>query len=66
MKSILIAAVIGVTASIHFSACSGIHVGQQFNAGRNALQTGRPDEAAGFLMAAAEADPQFGFRTASV
>jgi tetratricopeptide (TPR) repeat protein len=58
MRSLAIVRAIGV-AWISLSACSGIHVGQQLYAGRNALQTGRPDDAVGFLMAAAATDPNY-------
>lgn len=39
--------------------CAGIHVGQQVQAGRNALQTGRPHDAAAYLMQAADSDPDY-------
>jgi tetratricopeptide (TPR) repeat protein len=39
------------------SGCSG--VGGDVQAGRNALQTGRPNDAVGYLSRAAEADPNY-------
>lgn len=47
-----------LSALIYYvSGCSG--VGTDFLAGRNALQTGRPNEAVGFLTRAAELDPNY-------
>lgn len=42
-----------------FSACSGLQVGSQLHAGRNALQTGRPQEAVAYLAPAAEIAPGY-------
>ena len=39
--------------------CAGIQVGGQVQAGRKALQTGRPHEAAAYLKQAAENDPTY-------
>ena len=39
--------------------CAGIQVGGQVQAGRHALQTGHPNEAAAYLMQAAETDPSY-------
>jgi tetratricopeptide (TPR) repeat protein len=39
--------------------CAGIQVGQQVQAGRFALQTGHPDKAAGYLMQAADKNPDY-------
>lgn len=39
--------------------CGGFEVGRQVQAGRNALQTGRPQDAAAYLMQAAETDPSY-------
>jgi tetratricopeptide (TPR) repeat protein len=57
MKSTKMIAAICLSAAIDLSACANIQVGQQVQAGRNALQTGRPNDAVVFLMAAAETDP---------
>ena len=46
-----------LSALIYVSGCAG--VGQDVQAGRNALQTGRAKEAVGFLMRAAEVDPSY-------
>ena len=46
-----------LAALIYVSGCAG--VGQDVQAGRNALQTGRAKEAVGFLMRAAEVDPSY-------
>ena len=45
--------------AIFFSACSGLQVAGQLHAGRNALQTGRPQEAIAYLAPAAEAGPSY-------
>ena len=44
-------------AFIFVSGCSG--VGTDFAAGRNALQTGRPNDAVGYLKRAADLDPNY-------
>jgi tetratricopeptide (TPR) repeat protein len=46
-----------LSALIYASGCSG--VGTDFLAGRNALQTGRPNEAIGYLARTAEVDPNY-------
>jgi len=46
-----------LSALIYASGCSG--VGTDFLAGRSALQTGRPNEATGYLARAAELDPNY-------
>jgi tetratricopeptide (TPR) repeat protein len=45
------------SASLFISGCSG--VGSDVQAGRNALQTGRANDAIGYLTRAAEADPNY-------
>jgi tetratricopeptide (TPR) repeat protein len=42
---------------LFISACSG--VGGDVQAGRNALQTGRPNDAVGYLVRAADAEPNY-------
>ena len=44
-------------ASLYISSCSA--VGGNVQAGRNALQTGHPAEAIGYLVPAADADPYY-------
>jgi len=39
--------------------CAGLQVGQDVQAGRNALQTGRPGDAVNFLARAAAQDPDY-------
>ncbi len=57
MKSINILASTCLLALIYVSGCSG--VGTDVLAGRNALQTGRPNDAVGYLRRAAEIDPTY-------
>jgi len=59
MKSTRMMAATCLSAVVYFSGCASIQVGQQVQAGRNALQTGRPNDAVAFLMAAAETDPGY-------
>ncbi|HEX9787093.1 MAG TPA: tetratricopeptide repeat protein [Candidatus Binatia bacterium] len=56
-KRLLIATCLWAAASA--LGCAGIHVGQQVQAGRNALQTGRPADAALYLTQAAESNPEY-------
>lgn len=44
---------------IFVSGCTALQVGQDVQAGRNALQTGRPEVALGYLRRAAELDPNY-------
>jgi len=46
-----------ISLSLFISACSG--VGGDVQAGRNALQTGRPNDAVGYLVRAADTDPNY-------
>ena len=39
--------------------CAGLRVGQEVQAGRTALQTGRPNDAVAHLTRAAELDPTY-------
>jgi tetratricopeptide (TPR) repeat protein len=48
---------IGFSVLLLISGCSG--VGGDVQAGRNALQTGRPNDAIGYLARAADADPNY-------
>jgi tetratricopeptide (TPR) repeat protein len=54
-----IAAPIILASMLYLSDCSALRVGGQVQAGRNALQTGRPHDAVAFLAPAAEADPNY-------
>ena len=58
MKRTSNAAAIGL-AAIYLSGCATLQVAGQVQAGRNALQTGRPHDAVAFLAPAAEADPGY-------
>lgn len=46
-------------ALIAISGCAGAQVAHQVQAGRLALQTGRPNDAVAYLMQAAELDPNY-------
>ncbi len=59
MKAKLFLMVTCLWAAASTLGCSGIHVGQQVQAGRNALQTGRPSDAVNYLMKAADTDPDY-------
>ena len=48
-----------LAALINFSSCAGWQVGGDVQSGRTALQTGRPNDAVGYLMRAAEIDPTY-------
>jgi len=57
MTSNHIFVLIGFSVSLFISGCLG--VGSDVVAGRNALQTGRPNDAVGYLTRAADADPTY-------
>ena len=48
-----------LSALVYLSGCAGFQVGGDVQAGRNALQTGRPNDAVGYLMRAADIDPTY-------
>ena len=48
-----------LSALVYLSGCVGIQVGGDVQAGRNALQTGRPNDAVSYLMRAADVDPTY-------
>lgn len=48
-----------LSALIYFSSCASLQVGGDVQSGRTALQTGRPNDAVGYLMRAAETDPTY-------
>lgn len=47
------------SALIFASGCAGLQVASDVAAGRNALQTGRPNDAVGYLTRAAQVDPNY-------
>ena len=47
------------TALIYLSGCAGIRVAGDVQAGRNALHTGRPNDAVSYFVRAAEVDPAY-------
>ena len=57
MKAKKLLAPICLSALIYVSGCGG--VGTDVLAGRNALQTGRPNDAIGYLIRAAEIEPSY-------
>lgn len=57
MKQIRLLALAVLTAALYVSGCSGVST--DVLAGRNALQTGRPNDAVAFLARAAELDPNY-------
>jgi tetratricopeptide (TPR) repeat protein len=50
---------LGCLTLVFFSGCAAIQVSQDVQAGRNALQAGRPEVAVGYLRRAAELDPNY-------
>jgi tetratricopeptide (TPR) repeat protein len=50
---------IGIWACANLLGCAASQVGGQVQAGRNALQTGRPNDAVAYLTQAAETDPNY-------
>ena len=50
---------IACTVALILASCSSIRVAQQVQAGRNALQSGRPETALAYLIPAAETDPNY-------
>jgi Tfp pilus assembly protein PilF len=59
MKTFNILTAVCVSALLGVSACGSVQVAQQVQAGRFALQTGRPNDAVDYLMQAAETDPHY-------
>ena len=53
------AALITVTAALAIAGCANLKAGQEVQAGRNALQTGHPEIALGYLVDAAATDPTY-------
>jgi len=52
-------ALITVTAALTIAGCANLKAGQELQAGRNALQTGHPEIALGYLVDAAATDPTY-------
>ena len=48
-----------LAALVYISECAGIQVAGDVQAGRNALLTGRPDDAVSYFIRAAEVDPAY-------
>ena len=48
-----------ISALVYLSGCAGIQVAGDVQAGRNALLTGRPNDAVSYLIRAAEVDPAY-------
>jgi len=48
-----------LAALIYFSSCTSWQVGSDVQSGRTALQTGRPNDAVGYLIRAADLDPTY-------
>jgi hypothetical protein len=48
-----------LSAALGVLGCAGIEVGRQVQAGRNALQTSRPHDAAAYLKQAADNEPTY-------
>ncbi|MET0501534.1 MAG: tetratricopeptide repeat protein [Candidatus Binatia bacterium] len=59
MKSNGLSLLRSLVVLIFVSGCAGLQVGQDVQAGRIALQTGRPEIALGYLRRAAERDPNY-------
>lgn len=48
-----------MSALVYLSGCAGIQVSGDVQAGRNALYTGRPNDAVSYFIRAAEVDPSY-------
>ena len=48
-----------LSSLIYLSGCAGFQVGGDVQAGRNALHTGRPNDAVGYFLQAADVDPAY-------
>ena len=59
MKRMMVSLPVGIWTFIILSGCVGSQVAQEVQLGRNALQTGRPQVAVGYLQNAAELDPDY-------
>ncbi|HEY6368762.1 MAG TPA: tetratricopeptide repeat protein [Candidatus Binatia bacterium] len=59
MKRMMVSLPVGIWTFVILSGCVGIQVAQEVQLGRNALQTGQPQVAVGYLRNAAELDPNY-------
>jgi tetratricopeptide (TPR) repeat protein len=59
MKSMTLSLLIALWALMVTSGCVGLQVANEVQLGRNALQTGQPRVAVGYLQNAAELDPNY-------
>ena len=59
MKRMLLSLPVGIWGFVVLCGCVGSQVAQQVQLGRNALQTGQPQVALGYLRNAAELDPNY-------
>ncbi|MBM4260284.1 MAG: tetratricopeptide repeat protein [Deltaproteobacteria bacterium] len=59
MKTIKVLAPVLLSAAMLAGGCASLQVSQDAAAGRNALQTGKPEDAVGYLRRAVEANPNY-------
>lgn len=59
MKRTTLSLPVGIWIFVILSGCAGSQVAQEVQLGRNALQTGQPQIAVGYLRNAAELDPNY-------
>jgi hypothetical protein len=59
MNRMMLSLPVGLWALIVMPGCAGLQVANEVELGRNALQTGQPQVALGYLRNAAELDPDY-------
>jgi hypothetical protein len=59
MKRMLLSLPVGTWSFVVICSCVGSQVAQEIQLGRNALQTGQPQVAVGYLRDAADLDPEY-------
>jgi tetratricopeptide (TPR) repeat protein len=59
MKRTTLSLPVGIWTFVIFSGCAAIQVANEVQLGRNALQTGQPQAAIGYLRDAADLDPDY-------
>ena len=59
MQSTKLLMATSMSALVYLSGCTGIQVSGDVQAGRNALYTGRPNDAVGYFIRATEVDPVY-------
>ena len=59
MNRMMLSLPVGLWALIVMSGCAGLQVANEVQLGRNALQTGQPQVALGYLRNAAEPDANY-------